>query len=80
MSEAKDPNAPGSGITYTNLVKKLRENTLAEFKQQLTQHRFKPKQIDDMSAGFNDGMTAMLRHLRGMGVINVIDEPKKEGE
>lgn len=32
---------------------------------------FTKKQVEDMSAGFKDGMREAIRHLREMGVIEI---------
>jgi hypothetical protein len=35
---------------------------------------FKPKQVKDMVAGFEDGFRNAVQHLQGMGVILVVDD------
>jgi hypothetical protein len=67
----------GSGITTESGMRTLREQMTKQFGEELNAMSggrvgFKPKQIADMKAGFEDGARNMLEHLRAMGVVVVL--------
>lgn len=72
----------GSGVTYQSIVKQLRAKAIKEYEDALAPYvarkLFKKKQVEDMKAGFSDGMNAILIHLGAMGVIVIEDDTQVE--
>jgi hypothetical protein len=69
----------GSGVTTKDVMKRLRETMAEGYRKQLEAMSggrvgFKPKQVKDMVAGFEDGFRNAVQHLQGMGVILVVDD------
>jgi hypothetical protein len=62
----------------TTLVQALRSRMDSEYRRQLGQLGFKGKKLDDLAAGFADGMTAMLHALIEAEIIEVV-KPLEEG-
>jgi hypothetical protein len=71
----------GSGVTTREIMSKLHAQACAAYRAELenlkrTKARpagFSLKQIDDMCAGFADGLRAMRTHMIAMGMIVVYD-------
>jgi len=67
----------GSGITTREIVLSVQSTSSEEFKRAMEMGGTKGKMLVAMCAAYQDGMTAMLRHLIGMGAI-VIHKNDKE--
>lgn len=68
----------GSGVTSDDVVGGLIKNSEAHFSEMLSSFGIKPthKRHKESVSAFKDGMLTMLRHLKEMGVVVVIDTPK----
>jgi hypothetical protein len=76
---ANENRKKGSGVTTRDVVKTLRETMVRNYQNELAAMSggrvgFKPKQVKDMVAGFEDGFRNAVHHLQGMGVILVVDD------
>lgn len=73
-----DTDDRGCGFTTRRIITELRKRTVESARAELTSllgsRGLKKKQIDDMTAGFEDGFNAAVRHLIGMGVIVVRED------
>ena len=59
-------------LTLTRtFIRTIRQQSEADYRAQLQQVGFPKKRIDDMAAGFNDGMTAFLQHLVAAELVTV---------
>ncbi len=77
---AKKIEGGGSGITTRSIAAELQQKVARGYEDELKAlgPRCKPKTRGDLVAGFKDGMRVMLQNLVGMGIIVIVEEPKKE--
>lgn len=64
-------------ITYAS-NKQFADQTAGEFQSQLENLGFKKKQVEDMVAGFRDGMIAQLRRMKDLGAVEYVETVEPE--
>jgi len=67
-------NQPTPNVTTPGIIARCREITETAYRQQLEQFGLKGKKLEDMTSGLRDGMSAMVQHMVGLGLIEIVDE------